>query len=136
MRAYCVVVLAVLATATAASLPDGPTAPVVVPQLPKPFWSWAKIPTSYHGANKERAFNDSEVERLAKYQMFTPVSVCVKYRQAFSRRKQEKWYTPCGSQGPTQAGPECAIEAKTEHLFQRIRAINPNQTTILYWNTM
>ena len=73
-----------------------------------------------HGADKRRTYNESEIARLAKYQMFTP----------------EKWYTPCGSQGPTQAGPECAIESKTEALFRQIRAINPNQTTILYWNSM
>ena len=48
----------------------------------------------------------------------------------------EKWYTTCASQGPTQGGPECAIEGKTEHLFSRIRAINPKVTTILYWNSM
>jgi hypothetical protein len=45
-------------------------------------------------------------------------------------------YTPCGSKGPTQSGPSCAVESKIEHLFGRIRAVNPNITTILYWNTM
>ena len=116
-------VLGTVAAAPARSLPElptGPRAPTVVPVHPQPYWSWDRIPTSMHGADRNRAYNQSEVERLAKYQMYTP----------------EKWYTPCGAQGPTQAGPECAIESKTEDLFRQIRAINPNQTTILYWNSM
>lgn len=48
----------------------------------------------------------------------------------------EKWYTPCAAEGPTQSGPDCAVEAKIERLFQKTRTLSPNQTTILYWNTM
>lgn len=48
----------------------------------------------------------------------------------------EKWYTPCGSAGPTQSGPSCAIESITEDLYAQIKRINPNITTILYWNSM
>lgn len=58
---------------------------------------------------------DSKVARLAKYQMITT----------------EKWYTPCGSKGPVQSGPDCAVETKIEGLFRRTRAINPKQTTNL-----
>ena len=54
-----------------------------------------------------------QVARLAKYQMVTI----------------EKWYTPCGSKGPTQSGPSCAVEAKMETLFKKTRALNPKQTT-------
>jgi hypothetical protein len=75
---------------------------------------------SQHGADKARKYNASEVARLAKYQMYTA----------------EKWYTPCGSKGPTQSGPDCAIESVTEDLYGQIKAINPNVTTILYWNSM
>jgi hypothetical protein len=100
-------------------LPVGPVAPVVVPAPPSPYWSWDRISLSFHGAVKDREFTDAEVRHLAKFQMFTP----------------EKWYTPCGAQGPTQAGPECAIESKTETLFARVRAINPNQTPILDGNS-
>ena len=53
-------------------LPTGPRAPPVVPLPPKPYWSWDRIPTSFHGADKERLYNDSEIARLAKYQMVTP----------------------------------------------------------------
>jgi hypothetical protein len=102
------------------ALPVGPVAPAVIPAPPAPNWSWDTIPLSFHGAVKDREFSDKEIDYLGKFLMYTP----------------EKWYTPCGSQGPTQAGPECAIEAKTERLFGRVRARNPNMTTILYWNTM
>ena len=64
-------------------LPVGPRAPAVIPQKPALFWSWDRIPTSFQGAQKDRAFNDAEVQRLAKYQMLT----------------LEKWYTPCASRG-------------------------------------
>ena len=110
---------AILSTALV-DLPVGPLAPVVIPKLPKPNWSWNTIPLSFHGAVKDREYTDKEVAYLAKFLMYTP----------------EKWYTPCGSQGPAQAGPSCAIESKTERLFARIRRLNPNMTTILYWNSM
>ena len=48
----------------------------------------------------------------------------------------EKWYTPCASAGPTQSGPSCAIENLTEGLYAQIKELNPNITTILYWNSM
>ena len=50
-------------------LPTGPRAPHVTPMPPKPYWSWDTIPTSMHGADESRLYNDSEVARLAKYQM-------------------------------------------------------------------
>ena len=37
----------------------------------------------------------------------------------------EKWYTPCGSAGPTQAGPSCGVEFKIEALFKQTKALNP-----------
>jgi hypothetical protein len=89
--------------------------------VPTPYWSWERIPTSYHGAVRDRTFTDAEVARLAQFQMVTV----------------EKWYTPCASAGPPhQSGPSCAVEGITERLFGRLRAANPNVTTILYWNTM
>ena len=48
----------------------------------------------------------------------------------------EKWYTPCGSKGPTQSGPSCPVETKVERPMSRIRAMNPNVTTGLYCNSM
>ena len=57
-------------------LPVGPCAPAVIPQAPKPAWSWDHIPTSFHGAVKDREFTDAEVDRLARYQMAT-IEKCV-----------------------------------------------------------
>eukprot|EP01044_Picomonas_judraskeda_P016903 COSAG03_NODE_3081_length_2239_cov_5.724299_3_plen_200_part_00 len=107
-------------------LPTGDRAPHVIPAAPKPAWSWERIPTSFHGAVKDREFTDAEIDRLARYQMATI----------------EKWYTPCGSAGPPhQSGPECAVERKAEGAFAQIRAraaalglVRP--TAILYWNSM
>jgi len=95
-------------------LPVGPRAPVMIPQKPVLYWSWDRIPTSFQGAQKDRAFNDAEVQRLAQYQMLT----------------LEKWYTPCASQGPTQGGPSCDVEDKTLQLYALTKAISPKQITI------
>ena len=96
-------------------------APVVIPAQPSPFFSWDRIPTAFHGANKTGRYTDDAVADLAKYQMITI----------------EKWYTPCASQGPVQGGPSCDVEAKIETLLRRVRAINPrNITTNLYLNSM
>ena len=48
----------------------------------------------------------------------------------------EKWYTPCGSQGPTQAGPECDVESKMFTTFKQLRALKPEITLVMYWNSM
>ena len=107
-------------------LPTGPRAPVVVPEPPSPTWSWDFLPTSFHGAVKDRDFTAAEVLRLARYQMTTI----------------EKWYTPCGSaRAPHQSGPACAVERKAERLFARIKAAGatvkrPRPTAIMYWNSM
>ena len=53
-------VLAVV-TSGANLLPVGPIAPVVIPRAPSPNWSWDRIPTSWHGAVKDRFFTDAEV---------------------------------------------------------------------------
>merc|ERR1712046_471204 len=100
-------VLATCESSSGDTLPTGPLAPHVTPKPPNPNWNWNRIPTSFHGAVKGRTFNDTEVARLARYQMVTI----------------EKWYTPCASAGPPhQSGPECAVELKIEKLFGRIRA--------------
>ena len=95
-------------------------APPVYPAAPHPHWSWDVVPTSFHGAPKTRPFNDSELERLARYSMVT----------------LEKWYTPCASKGGygiPQSGPSCAVETKTENVFRRLKALSPNLTANLYW---
>lgn len=124
--AIVVLFLIVTASAELGALPVGPFAPRIVPVAPKPNWNWDRIPTSFHGAVKDREFNETEVSRLARYQMTTI----------------EKWYTPCASaSAPHQSGPECAVEKKIEELFDRIRAQSkalglPRPTAILYWNSM
>ena len=98
-------------------------APVVIPAVPHAYWSWDRIPTSYHGAPRTRPFNESEIKRLAKYQMVT----------------LEKWYTPCAAQGGygiPQAPPSCDSEGKAETVFQQLKRLSPNLTTNLYWNSM
>jgi hypothetical protein len=101
-------------------LPSGPLAPVVIPQLPRPFWSWETIPTAFHGANRSGAFTDEQIKLLSRNQMVTI----------------EKWYTKCASQGPTQGPPSCYVEEKIEHALGRIKALNPDVTGIEYLNSM
>ena len=107
------------------SLPVGPRAPpvspIAAPSLEK--WTWDRIPTSFHGAPRTRFFNDSELERLAKYQIVA----------------LEKWYGPCGAKGGygvPQSGPSCAEGQKSEVVFAKLKETNPNLTAVLYWNTM
>ena len=106
MLALSLVTVVATAAPPLSPLPVGPRAPVVIPQKPVLYWSWDRIPTSFQGAQKDRAFNDAEVQRLAKYQILT----------------LEKWYTPCASQGPTQGGPACDVEDKTLQLYNLTKA--------------
>ena len=105
-------------------LPVGPRAPPVEPAAPSlAKWSWDRIPTSFHGAPRTRFFNASEMARLAKYQVVA----------------LEKWYGPCGAKGGygiPQSGPSCAEGQKSEQVFLALKAVSPNLTAILYWNTM
>lgn len=114
LSAFCFV----LATAPSA-LANAPT--LENPGRPTPYFSWDTVPVAFHGANKARLYSPEEAKELAtRYQMIA----------------LEKWYTPCGAQGPTQAGPECDVEAKMASTFKAIKAANPNVTTLLYLNSM
>ena len=93
--------------------------PVPHPAKPAPYWSWDTLPIAYHGANRSGLYTPEAEAQLARYSLVT----------------LEKWYTPCGAQGPTQAGPECDVEDRMFGTFQRIKALNPNVTTIMYLNS-
>ena len=62
------------------------------------------------GARKDAAFSPAEVKRLAKFQVLAI----------------EKWYTACGSKGPAQSGPDCAVEEKMSALFKQTKVIRRN----------
>jgi len=122
LLAHAMLVTTMLAAAMAMELPPLPTgrfAPTVIPEVPRPVWDWSRIPMSFHGAVKDRFYNNTEIAHLAKFQMVTT----------------EKWYTPCASAGPTQSGPDCGAEYKIEGLFRQLKA-RANLTTIMYWNTL
>ena len=113
--------LALLLTAMPVRLASPPDrAPVVIPEKPNPYHSWAFLPTAFHGANKSGVFSDAAVALLAEHQMVTI----------------EKWYTPCASQGPVQSPPSCAVESKIDHVLGRVKAINKNVSGVLYLNSM
>lgn len=90
-----------------------------LPAKPTPHWSWDTLPIAFHGANRSGLYTPDAEAQLARYSMVT----------------LEKWYTPCGAQGPTQAGPECDVEDKMFGTFRRIKALKPNITTIMYLNS-
>lgn len=94
-----------------------PGPPVPDPARPKPYWSWDRIPLAFHGANRTGEFNELEIQILAdNYQLVTI----------------EKWYTACGSKHPIQNGPWCDVEKPMYSAFNKIKAKNPNVTTIMY----
>lgn len=94
-----------------------PGPPVPGPARPKPYWSWDRIPLAFHGANRTGEFNELEIQILAdNYQLVTI----------------EKWYTACGSKHPIQNGPWCDVEKPMYSAFNKIKAKNPNVTTIMY----
>lgn len=117
------------------------------------------------GAPRTRYFNDTELERLAKYQMVTLEKVRVLLvscddtrcwflpHVAFPRTHRHahacltacrlpacpQWYTPCAAEGGydvPQAPPSCDTEGKAEAVFQHIKRLSPNLTANLYWNSM
>jgi len=94
--------------------------PVSNPAHARPYFSWDTVPLAFHGANRTGLYNAATVATLAKYQMVTI----------------EKWYTACGGEHPKQAGPECDVEASMYQTFGEIKAINPNTTIIMYFNSM
>jgi hypothetical protein len=50
-----------------APLPTGRIAPVVIPQVPRPFWSWDRIPLSFHGAVYDREYSNEEVRLSSRH---------------------------------------------------------------------
>jgi len=68
---------AVAAAPTEPPLPVGPLAPPHPARPPTPYWSWAVIPTSFHGARKDARYTDEEVVRLAKFQVLALEKWCV-----------------------------------------------------------
>jgi len=94
--------------------------PVPTPSRPAPFFSWDVVPRAFHGANKTGYFTDADFLALSNYSMVTI----------------EKWYTPCGSQGPNQSGPSCDVEDKMFQAFLRLKSLNPLHTNIMYLNSM
>ena len=98
-----------------------PTPAVPHPAKPRPNFSWETIPLAFHGANRSGVFNEQTVRTLAyNYSMVTI----------------EKWYTKCGSLHPIQAGPQCDVEKAMYATFNKLKALNPKVTTIMYLNSM
>ena len=71
-RSTCSVLSALFAVVVVAVATAQRLAPVVIPQVPKPYWSWDFIPTAFHGANRSGVFTDEAVALLAQYQV-TPM---------------------------------------------------------------
>ena len=117
---HCTVLLGLL-VGSALALVQAQVPPVPVnPARPSPNWNWDTIPVAFHGANRSGMYNEETIDTLAKFNMVTI----------------EKWYTPCGSKGPQQAGPECDVEAKMFDTFAKLKQLKPNITTIMYLNSM
>ena len=104
------------------SFPDDfPGPPVPNPKMPEPNWSWDTVPIAFHGANQSGQFNEIALESLASNYLMVTI---------------EKWYTKCAAKHPIQNGAWCNVEKAMYAAFNKIKAINPNVTTIMYLNSM
>lgn len=62
--AAVVAALAVVVAGQDGPLPTGDFAPTIIPEPPKPYWNWDRIPLSFHGAVKDRYFTPEEVSEV------------------------------------------------------------------------
>jgi hypothetical protein len=95
--------------------------PAVLLQLaaaPAPRFSWDTLPVFIQVGNNSGPFNDAAIEILAKFDMVT----------------LDKWQGPCG-QRPS-ATPACDEEDTMLAEARRIKRVNPNVSTLLYWNSI
>ena len=85
---------------------------------PPPPFSWDTLPVFIQVGNNSGPFNDAAIDVLAKFAMVTLT----------------KWQGPCGQQA--NATPACNEEMAMLAEARRIKQVNPNVSTLLYWNRL
>jgi len=83
-----------------------------------PRFSWETLPIFFHSANKSGPVNDESIKFMAQFPMVTI----------------EKFQGPCGNRG--DASPECDQEGQIVDVLRRVKEVNPNVSTIFYYNSV
>jgi hypothetical protein len=87
-------------------------------QAAAPPFSWDTLPVFIQIGNNTGPFNDAAVDVLAKFDMVV----------------LDKWQGPCGQR--PNATPACDEESTMLAEARRIKRVNPNVSTLLYWNSI
>lgn len=83
-----------------------------------PQFSWSTVPTFFHGANASGPVSAEAATFLAKFPMVTI----------------DKWQGRCASR--PNPSPDCDQETQIIDVLKAVKAINPQTTTIFYYNTV
>ena len=81
-------------------------------------FSWDTLPVFIQIGNNTGPFNDAAIDVLAQFDMVV----------------LDKWQGPCGQQ--PSATPACDEERVMLAEARRIKQVNPNVSTLLYWNSI
>jgi hypothetical protein len=81
-------------------------------------FSWDTLPVFAHGSNSTGPVNKGAIELLARFSVVTI----------------EKFQGECANSG--SPGPQCQQEAAITDVLQRVRMINPDVTTLFYYNSV
>eukprot|EP00038_Savillea_parva_P010202 m.188582 g.188582 ORF g.188582 m.188582 type:complete len:501 (+) comp17487_c0_seq1:41-1543(+) len=96
--------------------PPSPTAGNRPPRAPR--FSWDTIPIFIHSSNSSGSVNDDAIALMAKFPLVTI----------------EKFQGTCANS--PGVGPQCHQEDAIIDVLKRVRQVNPNATTIFYYNTV
>jgi len=100
-----VIALFVLLSVAAAARPKGPR------------FSWKTLPIFFHSSNSSGPVNEASLQLMARFPMVTV----------------EKFQGPCGNSG--HASPACNQEQQIVDALKGVKEINPNVSTIFYYNS-
>ena len=93
-------------------------APPHVPKPPK--FSWDTLPAFIHGSNQSGPINAEAIQLMAKFPMVTV----------------EKFQGPCANSHSPLPTPACNQEKLIIDALKQVKAINPNTSTIFYYNSV
>jgi hypothetical protein len=82
-----------------------------------PRFSWDTLPVFFHSSNASGPVNAEALKFMAKFPMVTI----------------EKFQGPCGHKHPT---PDCNQEAQIINVLKGVKALNPNVSTVFYYNSV
>ena len=93
-------------------------APAYVPRPPK--FSWDTMPVFIHGSNQSGPINAEAIALMGKFPLVTV----------------EKFQGPCANSHDPLPTPACDQETLIIDALKQVKAINPNISTIFYYNSV